>query len=187
MKTRKTIVLLIGESGSGKSWIANLLKKKGLAEALSNTTRFPRKGEIDGVHYNFINREDWNSDELVEETKFGGNFYGLSSSELDKSDEDLVIVVEPKGAQQIVDFVKENRPEMDTFLVYIDIPLEQRIENMVSRGDSEEAIEKRVADDNISERMEESGLIPNITITKVLKKPDSYIINMLDMFKKNMQ
>ena len=58
MKQKGTLIVISGPSGSGKGTVVNILKKNSAyALSISATTRSPRPGEIDGVHY-FFKTED---------------------------------------------------------------------------------------------------------------------------------
>ena len=48
------IVILCGKSSSGKDLIKNKLIKNGYKGIITNTTRPPREGEQNGIHYNFL-------------------------------------------------------------------------------------------------------------------------------------
>lgn len=105
------IVLLVGPPGSGKSTIEKELVSRGLAKKLiSSTTRKPRPGEVDGVDYYFVSRENFNPESLVEFVLYDGNFYGLSKEEVDKTTGNnlYVAVVEMQGAVQLTRYLKEN-------------------------------------------------------------------------------
>jgi len=62
MKERKKGILMVvsGPAGSGKGTVIKILREKdpGIALSVSATTRSPRPGEVDGVQYFFITRED---------------------------------------------------------------------------------------------------------------------------------
>src|SRR5882762_2741823 len=62
------LFLIVGPSGTGKTTLVGALKERGLAEVVSVTTRSPRLGEVEGVHYNFITREFFQ--QLVEKDAF---------------------------------------------------------------------------------------------------------------------
>ena len=80
---RRGLMLVISSpSGAGKSTIArNLLDKdKNIGLSVSVTTRPRRQSEIDGIHYHFISKRDFerlrDSDALLEWAEVHGNFYG---------------------------------------------------------------------------------------------------------------
>jgi len=73
--------VLVGPSGSGKTTIMEEAVKAGYVERLvSYTTRSPRKGEINGVHYHFINEEEFaaSNTDFFETTCYAGEMYGSS-------------------------------------------------------------------------------------------------------------
>ena len=80
------LILFTGSSGVGKGTIIKKLldRDKNIRLSVSNTTREPREGEIDGVHYNFLTREQFNDvlkkDGYLEHAEFCGNLYGNSRS-----------------------------------------------------------------------------------------------------------
>jgi len=68
---RKGMLLVIsGPSGTGKGTLIDLLRAEdpSFAFSVSATTREPRQGEVDGVHYHFMTQERY--DQLVEEDAF---------------------------------------------------------------------------------------------------------------------
>lgn len=181
---KNVLVGLIGPSGCGKSWAENLMSKNlSYKKLISSTTREPREGEVDGVDYYFLKKEEWDSSEFIEEVEFAGNKYGLKKSELD-TEKNCVVVIEPNGAKQILQYLKEN-PILTPFLVHFDISSEERIKNMKKRGDSEESIQKRIESDDIEDRME--GLQTNMTISRKMKNIHFVIDTLVDIYKKNLR
>ena len=85
------IVTLFGEAGSGKDYIQKKIMetdfgKENLSEIISCTTRPPREGEIDGVHYYFKSKQsDFFSVPLIECTCFRNWWYGTSIDNLNKN------------------------------------------------------------------------------------------------------
>lgn len=86
------VIILVAPSGGGKSTIAKRLFQDfdNLKFSVSATTRAPREGEKDGIHYHFLPRPKF--DELIDEKAFleweefyGGTRYGTLRSEVDKS------------------------------------------------------------------------------------------------------
>lgn len=86
MSAEGKIVIIVAPSGSGKSTLIAKLKEDfpELIESVSFTTRPIRQGEKDGVHYNFINKEDFvirrDEGEFLEWAEVHSNYYGTSKS-----------------------------------------------------------------------------------------------------------
>lgn len=111
-KKRGTLVLYTGSSGVGKGTIMQeLLKRdKNIRLSVSNTTRPPREGEIDGVHYNFVTKEQFNNliekDGYLEYAKYCGNYYGTPKQQVDdllNEGYDVFLEIEVCGGLQIMD------------------------------------------------------------------------------------
>ena len=148
MRKGKTFILS-GPSGVGKSTVLNALmeKRKNLYFSVSATTRAPRPGEIDGVHYHFLDVDtfrDWISrDEFLEYAEYVGNFYGTPKRFVDaamESGQDVILDIEVQGAIQVT----SKRP--DTVRIFIAPPSWDELERrLTERGtDSEEKIQKRL-------------------------------------------
>ena len=148
MAKGKTFIIT-GPSGVGKSTILSALmeKRKNLYFSVSATTRDPRPGEEDGVHYHFINRDtfqEWiERDEFLEHAEFVGNCYGTPKRFVDEAmerGEDVILDIEVQGAMQ----VSEKRPE--TVRIFIAPPSWEELERrLTGRGtDSLEKIQKRL-------------------------------------------
>ena len=115
MRKGKTFIIA-GPSGVGKGTIIKKLfaGREDLYFSVSATTRAPRPGEIDGVDYHFISREqfaDWVSrDAFLEHAEFVGNCYGTPKKYVDEAMEqgkDVILDIEVQGAEQ----VHRQRPE----------------------------------------------------------------------------
>ena len=148
MAKGKTFIIT-GPSGVGKSTILSALmeKRKNLYFSVSATTRDPRPGEEDGVHYHFINRDtfqEWiDRDEFLEHAEFVGNCYGTPKRFVDEAmdrGEDVILDIEVQGAMQI----SAKRPEV--IRVFIAPPSWEELERrLTGRGtDSPEKIQKRL-------------------------------------------
>ena len=138
------MILLAGPSASGKTEIAKILMKDfGIRKVVTHTTRSPRVGEKDGVDYHFVSREDFerlsSAVQFVETTSFNGNLYGSSKKEVA---DDKVLIVDPIGLKT---YLSLNDPRIVSF--YFDTSEETRKQRMISRGDSEKAIESRIQND----------------------------------------
>lgn len=101
------IVALFGEAGAGKDYIQKKIMetdfgKKNLSEIISCTTRPPREGEIDGVHYHFKSKQsEFFSIPLIECTCFRDWWYGTSIDHLNKNKINIG-VFNIKGINQIL-------------------------------------------------------------------------------------
>lgn len=147
MKKGKLIVIS-GASGVGKGTVLGIMmeKRKDLSFSVSATTRPPRPGEIDGVHYYFITREKFENmiaaGEFLEYDAHAANYYGTprAQAEEKQSHGPVLLDIEPKGAKQ----VKEKAP--DAVLIFIMPPSVQELERRLrGRGDtSEEQIQMRM-------------------------------------------
>ena len=82
------VIALIGEAGAGKDYLYRILvdsypEVNGL---VSYTTRPPREGEVNGVNYHFVSREEFEKQidegKMLEYTEFRGWYYGTSKAAL---------------------------------------------------------------------------------------------------------
>lgn len=84
------IIVIVAPSGTGKSTLIKRLKSEfpQLLESVSFTTRKPREGETNGVHYNFVEREEFiamkDRDGFLEWAEVHGNFYGTGKEFVEK-------------------------------------------------------------------------------------------------------
>ena len=112
-EAHKGILLVIsGPSGTGKGTIIEKLMKEDatLVFSVSATTRAPRPGEVDGVHYHFMSVEKYNElvaeNAFVEHAKVHGNFYGTLKSEVDQRiarGETVILDIDVQGALNVFD------------------------------------------------------------------------------------
>lgn len=127
------IIVLVGDSGSGKSTIENeLATHYGYKKNISYTTRKPREGEQNGKDYWFV------TNDVFQETLDRGlfaeyeeysqqRFYGSLKS--DYIDGDIVAVLTPNGLRQL----KRSMPDIDVFVVYVKANLGTRIKRYIDR------------------------------------------------------
>ncbi len=111
MKGRGNIFVVSSPSGGGKSSIiARVLKKvPGLSLGTSHTSRPPREGERDGVHYHFVAREEFlrlrRQGEFVEWVRLHGCYYGTSRGELRRltaQGRDILLDIDVRGAANVL-------------------------------------------------------------------------------------
>lgn len=90
------VYAIVGPPASGKSSIIReLLQYPGVGTLISHTTRKPQPDEIDGLHYYFVDKEQFVSLTMVEKVTYAKHFYGLSKQEvLSKVKQQPISVVE---------------------------------------------------------------------------------------------
>jgi guanylate kinase len=148
---RGLMFILSSPSGGGKTTIARKLLEAdpAIALSISATTRPPRPGEVDGVHYHFVS--DATFDRMVEEDEFYewanvfGYRYGTPKGIIRaalKEGQDFLFDIDWQGTQQL--FQKDQQDVVRVFLLPPSlVELEKRLR---SRGtDSDEVIATRLA------------------------------------------
>lgn len=146
---RGTLVLYTGSSGVGKGTLMERLldADKSIRLSVSNTTRKPRKGEIDGVHYNFVTEEEFedliNKDGYLEYARYCENYYGTPKKQVDDlldQGYNVFLEIEVQGGLQIM----EKYP--DILSIFILPPSMESLERRLRRRgtEDEETIQKRL-------------------------------------------
>lgn len=117
IETRKGMLLVIsGPSGTGKGTLIKQLMDAdpSLVFSVSATTRAPRPGEIDGVHYHFVTDAQYDElvaqDAFVEHASVHGNRYGTLRSEVYERlarGENVVLDIDVQGALNVIASEKE--------------------------------------------------------------------------------
>ena len=110
MAEEKGLLLVVsGPAGSGKgSVLSNVVNDGGYSYSVSATTRKPRPGEVDGVNYHFLTKEQFEKHiadgDFVEYAEYVGNYYGTLYSEIKgKTDEgiNVILELEVQGAENV--------------------------------------------------------------------------------------
>ncbi len=149
MSKRGVLLVVSGPSGVGKGTVMKKLFEmdNNLYFSVSATTRAPRPGEIDGVHYKFKTREEFEHDieigEMLEYAQFSGNYYGTPKSAVEEKlseGKDVVLEIETQGARN----VKKVFPK--AVLVYILPPsIDMLRERLIGRQtEDEETVNRRL-------------------------------------------
>lgn len=148
-QTRGNLFILSAPSGAGKSSLIGALLKKhsDMKVSVSHTTRSPRPGEENGVHYHFVSVEEFKA--LIEKNDFFewaqvfDNYYGTSKQAIESQLEagiDVFLDIDWQGAQQIRKLVD------DVETIFILPPSKEELESRLNnRGqDSAEVIAGRM-------------------------------------------
>lgn len=105
------LIILSGPSGCGKgTMVAEILKHDAFALSVSATTRSPRPGEIDGVHYHFLTKKAFEqriaAGEMLEYAQYCGNYYGTPLDTIEAmrmQGKHVILEIEVQGALQVME------------------------------------------------------------------------------------
>lgn len=149
--TKGLLIVVSGPSGVGKGTVlAELVKDPALniGYSVSMTTREKRSGEVDGVNYYFVTRDEFqkavDNGELLEYTEFVGNCYGTPLKEVERlrnEGKNVLLEIEQDGCEQ----VKKKCP--DTLSIFIIPPSMEELERRIRsrKTEPEEIVQQRLA------------------------------------------
>lgn len=143
------LIVVSAPSGCGKGTIlSEILKDEKYYYSVSATTRNPRPGEVNGVNYHFISKQEFedriNNDGMLEYAQYCDNYYGTPKKEVDEKlneGKHVILEIEVQGAMK----VKEICPEAK--FIFIAPPSIQELERRLrKRGtETDEVIMQRVS------------------------------------------
>jgi guanylate kinase len=148
--SRGLLFIVSAPSGTGKTTVVRRLVEQtsNLKMSRSYTSRAPRAGETDGVDYNFVTRQRFESmvaaGEFLEWADVFGDLYGTRAADTNRdlaAGLDVVLVIDVQGARKVRACTSE------AILVFVMPPSSQVLEQRL-RGrskDSEPAIQRRLA------------------------------------------
>lgn len=146
---RGKLIVVSGPSGAGKSTLIRVALDEvpELAYSVSATTREPRQGEVDGQHYIFLSREQFErwieEGNFLEWAEYAGNLYGTPEHRVDElleSGRSVILEIELQGSRM----VREQRP--DAQMVFVRVPsLEENRRRLENRAtETSGAVESRM-------------------------------------------
>lgn len=108
--TKPRLTVVSGPSGVGKSSVLNELREAApeVYFSVSATTRPPRAGEVDGVHYHFVDTAEFErmiaAGDMLEYARYAGNLYGTPRKPVQAAlaaGQPAVLEIELQGARQV--------------------------------------------------------------------------------------
>lgn len=189
-KKRGLLVIVSGPSGVGKGTIVKkLLERKSDVEiSISATTRQPRCGEVNGIDYKFISKDEFletiAKDGFLEYVQYNENYYGTPKENTYNNlinGKDVILEIEVKGACKVKDKYKE------AIMIFVMPPCHQELYTRLKCRNTEE-------DTDIKRRLEEaqreikvSDSYDYIVINDSVDKAVDEIIEILETEKLKMQ
>ena len=177
------LIIISSPSGGGKGTLikAVLQSVQDLAYSVSYTTRACREGEINGVHYFFVSREDFEervkSGDFLEYFEVHGNMYGTSRSlveDLVAQGKDVILEIDVQGAAVI------RRKMPDAVSIFILPPafevLRERLTTRATEGTEDLSIRLRNAFDEVKEYTRFGYVIINDEVGSAVERLESVIL-----------
>lgn len=181
-KKQGQLIVVSGPSGAGKDTIVSKVIENNdkIWLSVSATSRKPRKGEVEGINYFFLNKEEFEQkikeDYFVEYATYADNYYGTPKEKIIKKLEkgiDVILVIEIEGARKI----KEILPE--TLFIFIMPPSEKELLNRLKNRkteDKKKIIERfNIAYKEINEVTKYNYVVVNDKIDEAVDKVESII------------
>jgi guanylate kinase len=178
------LFVVTAPSGTGKTTIIDIIRKnvEGIGYSISHTTRPPRRGEVNGVHYYFVARKDFEkmieAHQFVEWANVYGQLYGTSITGVDStlsSGKDLLLDLDIQGAQKI----KKQFPEATLIFILppsLDI-LHERLQKRSGQDDTTIGLRMEKAGEEIKKCRNYDFLIVNDDLNQAAREVEAIIIS----------
>jgi guanylate kinase len=179
------IIAISSPSGAGKSTITRRLLEwdSSIKLSVSATTRKPREGEVDGVDYYFLTKDEFEKEiknnNFVEYAKVFDNYYGTLRREIESkfdNGKDVILDIDWQGVRLVSDQIDAKR----LLKIFILPPSIKELENRLrARGkDNNDVIENRMkrARDEISHFNEYDFVVINDNLESAIEQIKSIII-----------
>lgn len=150
MMSKGTLFIVSGPSGCGKGTVlAEILKQDNVYYSVSATTRAPRPGEVNGVNYHFLSKDEFEklieNGGMLEYASYCGNYYGTPKKPVEDmlaEGKNVILEIEVQGALKVM----EKCPEAVSVFI-LPPSLKELRRRLHKRGtETEEVIEKRIGE-----------------------------------------
>ena len=133
---------MVGASGSGKTTVAEELKKQGGYKVVESYTTRPQRHPNETGHI-FVTEKEYEEmkDDMCAFTVFDGSKYWATNKQVDESD---IYIIDPAGVEY---FKKAYKGKKEPIVVYLKAGKKTRKQRMLERGDSRKAVQKRLQHD----------------------------------------
>ncbi|HFB4692878.1 TPA: guanylate kinase, partial [Neisseria gonorrhoeae] len=158
-----------------------LANHNGLRVSVSHTTRPPREGEANGVHYHFVSKEEFESliaqEAFLEYADVFGNYYGTSTegvNALAAAGYDVILEIDVQGAAQ----VRNALPEAVGIFI-LPPSFDVLAARLKGRGtDSREVIQRRLS--KARHEIEQSVLFDFVVVNDDLEKAEGDLLHIVN-------
>ena len=177
MNNRGVLIVVSGPSGSGKGTLLRELQSENdrVRYSVSATTRPPREGEVDGINYFFVSKQEFKQKiekgEMLEFTSYCGNYYGTPRDYVCKTlDEgyDVILEIDVVGAINLMEL-----GEQAVYIFIMPPSLQELKKRLVGRNtENEEVLAKRLeaALDEIRQADKYDYIVVNDVIDSAIEK-----------------
>lgn len=142
------LFIVSAPAGTGKTTLVQMLIQEfpSVVCSISSTTRQPRPGEINGVHYHFLSHDEFTrhirQDDFLEYVTLYGDYYGTSRKWVEEQQsmgKDVILVIDTQGALILKD-------KIPATFIFIAPPSMEELERRLRKRETEthQALEKRM-------------------------------------------
>lgn len=173
------IFIVSAASGTGKTTLVSRLSacQPDIRISISHTTRMPRDGEQNGIHYHFVSRDEFEqmiaANAFIEHANVYGNYYGTSLKaveSLSKQGYNVILEIDVQGAEQIRHLLPEA-----TSIFILPPSMAELNERLRNRGtDSEDVIAYRL--EKSREEIEQSLLFDYVIVNEEITQAENDLL-----------